>query len=362
MRALALGRTYALAAFVLRRPRRGDCVATPLAAAATGGAGVPPPPPPGPHAAASARRLRRSPRRCRRRSSRATAAPRSRPPPRPQQVKNAIYAANRIIGKPYRYGGGHRRFNDSRLRLLGLRQLRAARRRAASSARCTRRAFMSWGEAGRGQWITVYTNPGHAYVVIAGLRFDTSGPGPARPALAQGRALEPRVHRAAPRRLLGRLAPDPWSRAARAWATRRRPRRRPSATRAARARCRRPTGVPVETMSPGLERHQPREVRRRARAPRRSGRSVSADCIVSPFSVSAISIASWAPASSGVTSAGPHGARAVEDLARHPLRRGELQVARREVVEQHVAGDVVERVALGHVAARRPITNATSAS
>ena len=33
---------------------------------------------------------------------------------------------------------------------------------------------MKWGAAGKGQWITVYTNPGHAYAVIAGLRLDTS--------------------------------------------------------------------------------------------------------------------------------------------------------------------------------------------
>ncbi len=39
--------------------------------------------------------------------------------------------------------------------------------------------FMSWGSAGRGRWITVYANPGHAYVVIRTrrglLRYDTSG-------------------------------------------------------------------------------------------------------------------------------------------------------------------------------------------
>jgi hypothetical protein len=34
--------------------------------------------------------------------------------------------------------------------------------------------FMSWGEAGRGTWITVRTNPDHAYLIVAGLRFDTS--------------------------------------------------------------------------------------------------------------------------------------------------------------------------------------------
>ena len=38
------------------------------------------------------------------------------------------------------------------------------------------RTFARWGEKGRGTWITVYTNPGHAYAVIAGLRFDTSIP------------------------------------------------------------------------------------------------------------------------------------------------------------------------------------------
>ena len=33
---------------------------------------------------------------------------------------------------------------------------------------------MSWGEAGPGKWITVYANAGHAFMVVAGWRFDTS--------------------------------------------------------------------------------------------------------------------------------------------------------------------------------------------
>jgi hypothetical protein len=41
--------------------------------------------------------------------------------------------------------------------------------------------LMSFGEAGPGAWVTVYSNPGHAYVVIAGLRFDTSGRGESGP-------------------------------------------------------------------------------------------------------------------------------------------------------------------------------------
>jgi hypothetical protein len=35
--------------------------------------------------------------------------------------------------------------------------------------------FMSWGKAGPGEWVTTYANAGHSYMVVAGLRFDTSG-------------------------------------------------------------------------------------------------------------------------------------------------------------------------------------------
>jgi hypothetical protein len=35
--------------------------------------------------------------------------------------------------------------------------------------------MMSWGSRGRGRWITIYANAGHAYAVIAGLRWDTAG-------------------------------------------------------------------------------------------------------------------------------------------------------------------------------------------
>ena len=37
--------------------------------------------------------------------------------------------------------------------------------------------FMRWGVRGAGQWLTVYTNPSHAYMTIAGIRLDTSTAG-----------------------------------------------------------------------------------------------------------------------------------------------------------------------------------------
>ena len=178
MRAFALGRTYALAAFVFTA-MAAAILATPIALAETGGAGVPPPPPPGPNGGIGSTpptlttpmptaQLARDG---------LTAIP---PASAPQPVKDAIYAANRIVDKPYRYGGGHRRFNDTGYDCSG--GISYALRGGGMLKRpLDSRAFARWGEAGKGQWITVYTNPGHAYVVIAGLRFDTSGPGPRGP-------------------------------------------------------------------------------------------------------------------------------------------------------------------------------------
>jgi hypothetical protein len=98
----------------------------------------------------------------------------------PEVVRDAIYAANRITRKPYRYRGGHRRWRDRGYDCSGAVSyaLHGAGwlGRPLSSGR-----LMRWGRRGRGRWVTVYANRGHAYVVIAGLRFDTSGrgePGP----------------------------------------------------------------------------------------------------------------------------------------------------------------------------------------
>jgi hypothetical protein len=41
--------------------------------------------------------------------------------------------------------------------------------------------YFRWGKRGRGDWITVFTNSSHMYLVVKGARFDTSmtpGAGP----------------------------------------------------------------------------------------------------------------------------------------------------------------------------------------
>jgi hypothetical protein len=34
--------------------------------------------------------------------------------------------------------------------------------------------LMGWGSSGQGRWVTVFSNPAHAYMTVAGLRLDTS--------------------------------------------------------------------------------------------------------------------------------------------------------------------------------------------
>jgi cell wall-associated NlpC family hydrolase len=94
----------------------------------------------------------------------------------PQQVKDAITAANEIVGKPYKYGGGHGSWNDSGYDCSGTVSY-ALHGAGLLSRPLSSGEFGSWGVSGRGSWISVYYNSGHAYAVIAGLRLDTSGSG-----------------------------------------------------------------------------------------------------------------------------------------------------------------------------------------
>jgi hypothetical protein len=90
----------------------------------------------------------------------------------PAEIVNAIAAGNKIIRKPYRYGGGHGSFNDSGYDCSGSVSY-ALHGGGLLRSPLDSSSFMHWGLAGKGKWITVYTNPGHAYMYIAGLRLDT---------------------------------------------------------------------------------------------------------------------------------------------------------------------------------------------
>jgi hypothetical protein len=91
----------------------------------------------------------------------------------PEPVKQAIWAANRLQDKPYKYGGGHAKIEDTGYDCSGTVSYALIHAGLLASP-LPSGPFMSWGERGRGQWITVYAHGGHAYAVIAGLRLDTS--------------------------------------------------------------------------------------------------------------------------------------------------------------------------------------------
>ena len=91
----------------------------------------------------------------------------------PIAVKRAIWAANQLRTKPYRYGGGHRTFHDSGYDCSGTVSYALA---GAGLVRVPMmsKEFRRYGHRGRGKWITIYARNGHSFAVIAGLRLDTT--------------------------------------------------------------------------------------------------------------------------------------------------------------------------------------------
>jgi hypothetical protein len=112
----------------------------------------------------------------------------------PLAVKRAIWAGDRIRHKPYVYGGGHGAWISSGYDCSGsvsyvLHAAGLLRTSMDSSE------FESWGRRGIGQWITVYTNPSHAFVEIAGIRFDTSAEDDPHPPPGSGPRWRPVMNR-----------------------------------------------------------------------------------------------------------------------------------------------------------------------
>jgi len=92
----------------------------------------------------------------------------------PAVVQEVIHAGNLISRSPYKWGGGHGRWLDDGYDCSGSVSFALFAGRLLDSP-LSSSGFTDWGEPGPGRWITIYTNPGHVYMVVAGLRFDTSG-------------------------------------------------------------------------------------------------------------------------------------------------------------------------------------------
>lgn len=97
------------------------------------------------------------------------AAPMSAPP----AVQEIIWSGNQIIGLPYIFGGGHGSFTSPGYDCSGTVSF-ALHGADLLKAPMDSSEFMGWGGHGIGRWVTIFTNPEHAYMTVAGLRLDTS--------------------------------------------------------------------------------------------------------------------------------------------------------------------------------------------
>jgi hypothetical protein len=91
-------------------------------------------------------------------------------------VARVILAGNQIAKFPYKWGGGHGAWRDNGYDCSGSVSFALAGA-GLLDAPMTSGNFVDYGEAGAGQWITIYANGGHIFMIVAGLRFDTSGQG-----------------------------------------------------------------------------------------------------------------------------------------------------------------------------------------
>jgi cell wall-associated NlpC family hydrolase len=92
----------------------------------------------------------------------------------PEAVRQIIEAGNSIARAPYKWGGGHGKWQDTGYDCSGSVSFALAAAGLLDGPLASG-PLMSWGEPGKGKWVTIYTNPGHVYLEVAGIRFDTSG-------------------------------------------------------------------------------------------------------------------------------------------------------------------------------------------
>jgi hypothetical protein len=90
----------------------------------------------------------------------------------PSPVLSAVAAGNRIAGKPYRMGGGHKDFEDRCYDCSGTVSY-LLHHAGHLDAPTTSTALRNFGKKGEGKWITVYAKKGHTFIEVAGLRMDT---------------------------------------------------------------------------------------------------------------------------------------------------------------------------------------------
>jgi hypothetical protein len=91
----------------------------------------------------------------------------------PSAIAAIIQAGNVIALLPYRFGGGHQNWQDTGYDCSGSVSF-ALHGAGLLDTPLASYDFYTWGEDGPGQWVTIYAKDDHAYMVVAGLRYDTA--------------------------------------------------------------------------------------------------------------------------------------------------------------------------------------------
>ena len=97
----------------------------------------------------------------------------------PPAVHRIVAAGNKIKGYPYKLGGGHRQVDDNGYDCSGAVSYVLIKSGLLNNS-LTSRGFKKYGRRGKGDWVTIYTRNGHAFLVVGGLRFDTGYNGEGR--------------------------------------------------------------------------------------------------------------------------------------------------------------------------------------
>jgi cell wall-associated NlpC family hydrolase len=138
-------------------------------AGATGGSAIAPAPTPAPDGPFEGRPELEVPGTTARYVDGLAAAPMSAP----LAVQQIIWAGNELIGLPYIYGGGHASFISPGYDCSGTVSFALHGADLLATPEDSSE-FEKWGSHGAGRWVTIFSNPEHAYMTVAGLRLDTS--------------------------------------------------------------------------------------------------------------------------------------------------------------------------------------------
>jgi cell wall-associated NlpC family hydrolase len=91
----------------------------------------------------------------------------------PDEVQQVIIAANAINKYPYIWGGGHGSFQARGYDCSGSVSYALKGANLINEPMVSGR-YEKYGDAGKGKWITIYANGGHMFMIVGGVRYDTS--------------------------------------------------------------------------------------------------------------------------------------------------------------------------------------------